>query len=93
VAVLGNEYFQSSSCANKNVGDVYLSVNGYLGGGAFPADGRILPINGNTALFSLLGTTFGGDGTTNFAVPDMRPFAPFGMQYSICGTGIFPARN
>jgi Phage Tail Collar Domain/Collagen triple helix repeat (20 copies) len=93
VAVLGAGYFQSNSCAYKNIGDVYLSVNGYLGGGAFPADGRLLTIAGNTALFSLVGTTFGGDGISNFALPDMRPFAPMGMQYSICGSGIFPARN
>jgi microcystin-dependent protein len=77
-----------------NVGDIILSVNGYGGPtGALPADGRLLPINGNTAVFSLVGTTFGGDGTTNFALPDLRAFAPKGMQYSICVTAIFPARN
>ena len=92
VAALGAEYFHSDGCANLNIGDVILSVNGY-GTGALPADGRVLPINGNTALFSLLGTTFGGDGTTNFALPNLRAFAPYGMQYSICTTGTFPARN
>ena len=35
-------------------------------------NGQILPINQNTALFSLLGTTYGGDGKTNFALPDLR---------------------
>jgi microcystin-dependent protein len=35
-------------------------------------DGQLLPIAQNTALFSLLGTTFGGDGRTNFALPDLR---------------------
>ena len=35
-------------------------------------DGQIMPISQNTALFSLLGTTYGGDGKTNFALPDMR---------------------
>jgi len=39
-------------------------------------DGQILPINSNQALFSLLGTTFGGDGRTNFALPDMRGRVP-----------------
>jgi microcystin-dependent protein len=53
------------------VGDVVLSVNGY-GSGALPADGRILPIAGNTAIFSLVGTNFGGDGTTDFGLPDLR---------------------
>ena len=35
-------------------------------------DGSLLPISQNTALFSLLGTQYGGNGTTNFALPDMR---------------------
>ncbi|MGH1519609.1 phage tail protein [Chryseobacterium sp. JK1] len=35
-------------------------------------NGQLLPIAQNTALFSLLGTTYGGNGTTNFALPDMR---------------------
>ncbi len=39
-------------------------------------DGQILPINQNQALFSLLGTTFGGDGRTTFGLPDMRGRAP-----------------
>jgi len=39
-------------------------------------NGQILPISQNTALFSLLGTTYGGDGRTNFALPDMMGNAP-----------------
>jgi microcystin-dependent protein len=35
-------------------------------------DGQLLPINQNQALFSLLGTTFGGDGRVNFGLPDLR---------------------
>lgn len=41
-------------------------------------DGQLLSIQSNTALFSLLGTTFGGNGTTNFALPDLRGRAPLG---------------
>src|SRR6201981_354096 len=44
-------------------------------GGAF-CDGHILPLSQNTALFSLLGTTYGGDGKSNFALPDMQGSAP-----------------
>jgi microcystin-dependent protein len=40
-------------------------------------NGQLLPINQNQALFSLLGTTFGGDGRVNFALPDMRGRVPF----------------
>lgn len=39
-------------------------------------DGQLLPINQNQALFSLLGTSFGGDGRTNFALPDLRGRVP-----------------
>jgi len=37
-----------------------------------PCNGQILPINQNQALFSLLGTTFGGDGISNFALPNLQ---------------------
>jgi microcystin-dependent protein len=39
-------------------------------------NGQLLPINQNQGLFSLLGTTFGGDGRVNFALPDMRGRTP-----------------
>ena len=91
VSFFGAEYFSGAACNSLNLGDVFLSVNGYGGGGALPADGRILPIAGHTAIFSLVGNIFGGDGVTNFALPDLRPFTPKGMQYSICATaGIYP---
>lgn len=39
-------------------------------------DGQLLPISQNTALFSLLGTTYGGNGMSNFALPDLQGSAP-----------------
>lgn len=39
-------------------------------------DGQILPLSQNTALFSLLGTTYGGDGKSNFALPNMQGNTP-----------------
>jgi microcystin-dependent protein len=39
-------------------------------------DGQLLPISQNTALFSLLGTTYGGNGKSNFALPDLQGRAP-----------------
>lgn len=39
-------------------------------------DGQILPLSQNTALFSLLGTTYGGNGKSNFALPDLQGRAP-----------------
>jgi microcystin-dependent protein len=45
-------------------------------------NGQLLPINQNQALFSLLGTTYGGNGTTNFALPNLQGKVPVGF-----GTG------
>lgn len=48
-------------------------------------NGQLLPINQNQALFSLLGTNFGGDGRVNFGLPDLRNRMPihFGNGYTI----------
>jgi microcystin-dependent protein len=50
-------------------------------------NGQLLPIAQNTALFSLLGTNYGGNGTTNFALPDLRGRAP---MHPGTGTGLTP---
>ena len=47
-------------------------------------NGQLLPINQNQALFSILGTTYGGDGRVNFALPDLRGRAAMGQgDYSL----------
>lgn len=51
------------------------------------ANGALLPIAQNTALFSLLGTTYGGNGTTTFALPDLRGRSPIGQG---AGPGLTP---
>ena len=61
-------------------------------------NGQLLPINQNQALFSLLGTTYGGDGRTTFAIPNITPLstggrAPAQVNYIICVEGIFPSRS
>lgn len=53
--------------------------------------GQILPINQNQALFALLGTKFGGNGTTTFALPNLQGAEPIpGTAYCIALEGIFP---
>jgi microcystin-dependent protein len=52
----------------------------------FMCDGTLLPINQYTAFFSVIGTTYGGDGIQTFALPDLRANAPIG----ITGTGPGP---
>ncbi|MEL7084641.1 MAG: tail fiber protein [Cyanobacteria bacterium P01_A01_bin.3] len=51
-------------------------------------DGQILPINQNQSLYSLLGTTYGGDGRTSFALPDLRSRVPMHLGNSEAGTTI-----
>lgn len=43
-------------------------------------DGRLLEIHSNTALYSIISTTYGGDGKTTFALPDLRPFDKDGQS-------------
>ena len=56
-----------------------------------PAKGQTLSISENSALFSLLGTTYGGDGISTFALPNMQATAPNNMTWCICDQGVFPA--
>jgi hypothetical protein len=64
------------------LGTIMLTA-GTVGPG-IPARGQLLSIRENTALFSLMGTTFGGNGSTTFALPDLRAAAPNGTTYMIC---------
>jgi microcystin-dependent protein len=50
--------------------------------------GQIMPISQNTALFSLLGTTYGGDGKSTFALPDLEGSAPMHIGYNQPGPGL-----
>ena len=60
-------------------------------------NGATLQISQNTALFSLLGTMYGGDGVSTFALPDLSAKTPFssgqGVAYCIAVQGVFPSRN
>jgi len=54
------------------VGEVQCGGYNFCPNGWLSCDGQLLSIASNTALFSLLGTTYGGNGSTNFALPDLR---------------------
>jgi hypothetical protein len=64
-------------------GDIYPA-------GTVPAEGQVLPISTNVALFTLIGTTYGGNGTTTFALPNLKGLGPGDTNYIICIDGIFP---
>jgi microcystin-dependent protein len=75
---------------------IILPINFAPPGYAF-CDGRLLLISEYTALFSLIGTTFGGNGTTDFALPNYTGQAPTGSNYFICiemgGSQSYPERR
>lgn len=54
------------------VGEIRLFAGNFAPKGWAFCEGQILPLARNTALFSLLGTSYGGDGKTTFALPDLR---------------------
>lgn len=58
------------------LGEIKLLPYDWPPKGWAPCDGRLLAINTNQALFSLLGTTYGGNGVTTFALPDLRGRVP-----------------
>jgi microcystin-dependent protein len=86
------QFVDAGGSGGCTLGDIILSTNRYYGGNAYPADGSLIQISQNTALFSLLGTRFGGDGVHTFALPNLTAAAPAGLYYSICYLGVFPAR-
>jgi microcystin-dependent protein len=75
------------------LGAIVLAAFNYEPTNWLRCDGRLLPIAQNQALFSLLGTTYGGDGRTNFALPKLNADAlQTGLQYIICVNGVYPSR-
>lgn len=60
------------------IGEIIMFGGNFAPRGWALCDGSLLPISQNTALFSILGTTYGGDGRTTFALPDLRGRAPIG---------------
>ena len=61
------------------LGEILLVPYNFAPTGWALCQGQLLSISQNTALFSLLGTTYGGDGRTNFALPDLRGRSPIGF--------------
>jgi microcystin-dependent protein len=75
IATTGNSplppSFSSFAAMKELLGQVVEFAGGNIPAGWALADGQLLPISGNTSLFALIGTTYGGDGVTDFALPDL----------------------
>jgi microcystin-dependent protein len=82
--------------ATPFLGQIGIFAFNFCPAGWAPANGEILPITQNTALFSLLGTFYGGDGITTFALPKWGSVnSANGNPFTVCIAlqGVFPSRN
>ena len=81
--------------ADTYIGDVRAMSFNFAPRGWAQCKGQLLPVGQNRALFSLLGTTFGGDGQTSFALPNL-PGVPAqngtALTYCICINGSYPTQ-
>src|SRR3989442_10846657 len=61
------------------VGEIRMFAGNFAPAGWMFCDGQLLPISENETLFNLIGTTYGGDGQSTFALPDLRGRVPLHM--------------
>jgi microcystin-dependent protein len=76
---------------NIFIGSIILNAGSYAPQGWMVCNGALLQIAQYTTLFSLLGTKYGGNGTTTFALPNLT--GPGGTTYVIAVLGSFPAHG
>ena len=70
--------FTSAHAQEAFIGEIRLFAGNFAPRGWAFCEGQLLSIAQNTALFSLLGTIYGGDGVTTFSLPDLRGRTPIG---------------
>src|SRR5437773_12295055 len=79
--------------AQPYVGEIRMFGGNFAPAGWMFCDGQLLPISENETLFQLIGTTYGGDGQSTFALPDLRGRVPIhqgtnqGTSYTLAETG------
>ena len=78
--------------AQPYVGEVRMFAGNFAPAGWMFCEGQLLPISENETLFQLIGTTYGGDGHTTFALPKLPALGPNGPYYCIGLTGAPPQK-
>src|SRR5215208_4854821 len=76
LSLYGTPPSQPLSQGDPLLGEVRMTAGAGVPPGWAPCEGQVLPLSQNTALFSVLGTTYGGDGKSTFALPDLRGAMP-----------------
>ncbi len=96
VLILSGHAAPALAGTNAFVGERMVSAFSFCPKGYAPMNGQLLPISQNTALFSLLGTNYGGDGESTFALPTAKPIVTAtgaALTQCIALQGIFPPRG
>src|SRR6058998_3771651 len=75
--------------AQPYVGEIRMFAGNFAPAGWMFCEGQLLPISENETLFNLIGTTYGGDGQSTFALPDLRGRIPLhqGNSFTLAETG------
>jgi hypothetical protein len=89
IIALTGTFPSRNSITDPTIGEISMFGGNFAPRGWALCNGALLPISQYTALFSILGTTYGGDGRTTFALPDLRGRAPI---HSGTGPGLSPRR-
>src|SRR5438093_225513 len=79
----------TTAMAQPYVGEIRIFAGNFAPPGWMFCDGQLLPISENETLFNLIGTTYGGDGQSTFALPDLRGRLPLhqGNGFTLAETG------
>jgi microcystin-dependent protein len=82
--------------AEAFLGEIRMFGGDFAPRGWARCHGQLLPIAEHAPLFSLIGTTYGGDGVETFALPDLRevtvPVPPLSITFIIALAGVYPSR-
>jgi len=87
--VLGSFVYQSNA-QDAMLGEVKLFAGTFTPRGWASCEGQLLQVSEYSALFSIIGTTYGGDGRTTFALPDLRGAVPVGAGFSNANNTLTP---
>jgi microcystin-dependent protein len=82
ICISGNWPSPNATTVSPFLGEIKMFAGSFAPQGWAFCHGQLLPINQNVSLFSLLGTTYGGNGQTSFALPDLRGATPVGSGVS-----------
>jgi microcystin-dependent protein len=94
--IASGQLTMSGGPVNPLLGEIRMFAGNFAPKGWALCEGQLLPIREYTALFSIFGTAYGGDGTQTFALPNLKSKAPLHGEHGvfiIALEGVYPSRN